>query len=49
MAHVRDKTRLLNRVRRIRGNSMQWNGRRSGHDCTKTLHTIAASHGAMRA
>jgi DNA-binding FrmR family transcriptional regulator len=51
MAHVlRDKKKLLNRVRRIRGQvEAVERALESGADCTEILHTIAASRGAINA
>jgi len=49
MAHlIRDRTKLLNRVRRIRGqlNAIE-RDLEEGRDCTSTLQTIAACRGAM--
>lgn len=49
MAHlVRDKKKLLDRVRRIRGqlNAIE-RELEEEHDCTSTLRTIAACRGAM--
>ena len=49
MAHlVRDKKKLLNRVRRIRGQlDAIERDLEEGRDCTSTLQTIAACRGAM--
>jgi len=49
MSHtVRDKTKLLNRVRRIRGqlNAIE-QALEAEADASKVLHTIAAARGAM--
>ncbi len=49
MAHViRDKKKLLNRVRRIRGQvEAVERALESEADCTEILHTIAACRGAI--
>jgi DNA-binding FrmR family transcriptional regulator len=49
MAHViRDKKKLLHRVRRIRGQvAAVERALESEADCTEILHTIAACRGAM--
>lgn len=49
MAHlIRDKKKLLNRVRRIRGqlNAIE-RDLEADRDCTETLQTIAACRGAI--
>ena len=50
MAHtIRDKQKLLNRVRRIKGQiEAVEKAIDQEQDCTAILHTIAASHGAMK-
>jgi DNA-binding FrmR family transcriptional regulator len=51
MAHIiRDKKKLLNRVRRIRGQmeSIE-NAIEAGADCSDVLHTISACRGAINA
>lgn len=49
MAHtIRDKTKLLNRVRRIRGQlAAIEQALEAEDDASKVLHTIAAARGAM--
>ena len=49
MSHtVRDKTKLLNRVRRIRGQlAAIEHALEAEEDASKVLHTIAAARGAM--
>jgi len=49
MAHViRDKKKLLHRVRRIRGQvEAIERSLEEGAECADTLHTIAAARGAM--
>lgn len=51
MAHVlRDKNKLLNRVRRIRGQiDAIEKSLEAGAECSHILHTIAASRGAIDA
>lgn len=51
MAHViRDKNKLLNRVRRIRGQiEAVEKSLAEGAECSQILHTIAACRGAMDA
>jgi DNA-binding FrmR family transcriptional regulator len=50
MAHtVRDKTRLLNRVRRIKGQvEAMERAIEQEKDCTDILHALTACHGAMK-
>jgi FrmR/RcnR family transcriptional regulator, repressor of frmRAB operon len=51
LAHiVRDKKKLLNRIRRIRGQmeSIE-NAIEAGADCSGVLHTISACRGAINA
>ena len=50
MAHtIRDKQKLLNRVRRIRGQVEAVEKAIDGeHNCTVILHAIAACHGAIK-
>jgi DNA-binding FrmR family transcriptional regulator len=50
MAHtIRDKQKLLNRVRRIRGQvEAVEKAIDSEQDCTAILHAIAACHGAIK-
>lgn len=50
MAHtVRDKTKLIHRVRRIRGqvNAIE-KALQDEHECADVLHRLAACHGAMK-
>ena len=51
MAHIlRDKKKILNRVRRIRGQLEAVEGAIEREaDCTEILHTISASRGAINA
>jgi FrmR/RcnR family transcriptional regulator, repressor of frmRAB operon len=50
MAHtIRDKTKLLNRVRRIRGQiEAVERAIDQEQDCSDILHAIAACHGAIK-
>jgi DNA-binding FrmR family transcriptional regulator len=50
MAHtIRDKTKLLNRIRRIRGQiDAVERAIEAEHDCSAILHAIAACHGAIK-
>jgi DNA-binding FrmR family transcriptional regulator len=50
MAHtIRDKTKLLNRVRRIRGQiEAVERAIEREQDCSSILHAIAACHGAIK-
>jgi FrmR/RcnR family transcriptional regulator, repressor of frmRAB operon len=50
MAHtIRDKTKLLNRVRRIRGQiEAVERAIDQEQDCSSILHAIAACHGAIK-
>jgi DNA-binding FrmR family transcriptional regulator len=50
MAHtIRDKAKLLNRVRRIKGQvEAVEKAIDQERDCTAILHAIAACHGAMK-
>jgi DNA-binding FrmR family transcriptional regulator len=50
MAHtIRDKRKLLNRVRRIKGQVEAVEKAIDGEqDCSAILHAIAACHGAMK-
>jgi DNA-binding FrmR family transcriptional regulator len=49
MAHtIRDKKKLINRVRRIRGQlDAVENALEEELDCTEIMHTLAASRGAV--
>jgi FrmR/RcnR family transcriptional regulator, repressor of frmRAB operon len=49
MAHtIRDKKKLINRVRRIRGQlDAAENALEQELDCTDIMHTLAASRGAL--
>jgi DNA-binding FrmR family transcriptional regulator len=49
MAHtIRDKQKLINRVRRIRGQLDAAEGALENElDCTDIMHTLAASRGAL--